>query len=130
MSKETLHLFTAIKEKRLEQVKVALKNDQSLVNTKDSKGMTPLLLAAQGPDADIVDALIKHGAHINYQQPEKGSTALMLAAQNARLHIVKYLIARGADIMMKDNHGKTALDYAQQSKNKDLIELLEQEMNI
>ncbi|MBI2774876.1 ankyrin repeat domain-containing protein [Candidatus Dependentiae bacterium] len=123
MSKELLHLFSAIKQEHLEQVKVAIKNHPSLVNMKDDKGNTALLIAAQGKTTDILDTLIKHHASINYQHPKSGQTALMLAAQNGRLENVKYLLKHDANAEIKDAHGKTVADYAKDSDNKDLIAL-------
>jgi ankyrin repeat protein len=67
MSKELHHLFKAIKDKHLEQVKDILRHHQSLVNHKDDKGKTAIIVAAQYGNSAIVDNLIKAGAHIEYQ---------------------------------------------------------------
>lgn len=126
MSKELLHLFSAIKQEHLDQVKVAIKHHPSLVNMKDDKGNTALLIAAQGKTTDILDTLIKHHASVNYQHPKSGQTALMLAAQNGRLENAKYLLKHDANAAIIDAHGKTVADYAKESNNKDLIALFEQ----
>lgn len=125
MSQELRHLFKAIHDNHLEQVKVVIKKDRELVNSKDAEGNTALLMAAQGQSADIVDALVKHGASLNYKHPETGVTALMIAAKNGRLEIAKLLLNNGADPKIADAQGKKALDYAKQSKNQHLIELFQ-----
>jgi uncharacterized protein len=127
MSKILHHLFKAIKDDHLEQVKTAISNSHPLVNTQDDKGVTALLVAAEHGNSAIVDTLIKHNAHINYQLPEKLYTPLMIAAKSGHIDIVKYLLKHGADPHKTDHEGKNALWYAEQSKHphhQDIITLI------
>ncbi len=126
MSIELHHLFKAIKEHRLDQVKVAIKNDQALVNTKDDKQHTALTIAAECGTTGIIDDLLKHGAHINYQLPPHKYTPLIIAVRAGQLDIVKYLLSHGANIQLTDDQGKTALWHAQQQKQQDIITFLQQ----
>ena len=48
----------------------------------------------------------------------------MNASYNGHLEIVKFLIENGADINIKNNDGKTALDFAEENDYKNIIELL------
>lgn len=128
MSKELLHLFKVIQEDRLEQLKATILHDPSLINAKDYQGKTALIIAAEHGSTASINALIKHGAHINYKVPEKDYTALMVAAKHGHLDSVKYLLENGADVTIKDMHGKTALDYAQQSKKQDVTNLVQKYM--
>ena len=125
MSKELHHVFKAIKEHRLEQVKVAIKNDQSLANTKDDKGHTALSIAAECGTTGIIDYLLKHGAHINHQVPPHSYTPLIIAIRAGKADIVKYLLDSGADFRCNDDQGKDALWHAQQQKQQDIIALLQ-----
>ncbi len=129
MSKELMHLFKAIKDHHLGQVKIAIVHDKSLVNTKDDKGNVSLLVAAEYGNENIIDALVKHGAHINYQLPIKLHTALILAAKAGNFANVDYLLKHGADVNKTDEHGKTALSYAQENKQQKIIDLLEKFVN-
>ena len=124
MSKELHHIFKAIKEHRLEQIKAAIKNDQSLVNLKDDKGYTALIVAAETGTTGIIDYLLKHGAHINYQVPPHLYTPLIIAVRAGRKDLVKYLLDSGADANSADAQGKTALWHAQEHKQQDIINLL------
>lgn len=54
-----------------------------------------------------------------------GKTLLMFAVQKENVCLADYLIAAGADIMAGDNNGKTAYDYAVESKNNAIISLFE-----
>jgi hypothetical protein len=125
MSQELHHLFNAIRQDKLEQVKVAIKDNKALVNTKDDKNNTPLIVAAEHGNTGIVNALVKHGAHVNYQIPEKKLTPLMVAVQKGNVDTVNYLLENGADKTIVDALGNTALEYAKQQKKQDLIDAIE-----
>ena len=49
---------------------------------------------------------------------------LMISVQNENLYLAEYLLSAGCDTSLKDKYGKTALDYAVESGNKDMIALL------
>ncbi|MBE6652453.1 MAG: hypothetical protein E7610_03425 [Ruminococcaceae bacterium] len=53
-----------------------------------------------------------------------GKTLLMNAAIAGNLNLVEYLISVGADIMIQDQNGKTAFDYAIENGYSDISELL------
>ncbi len=76
-----------------------------------------------------VDLLLDAGANINAQvtgththsatimayvagRDQEGKTALMAAAEDGDARLVQHLLERGADPMIKDEKGKTALDFA------------------
>ena len=55
---------------------------------------------------------------------KENNTALILASKFGYSEIVKILIENGADINIKNNDGKTALDYAEENDYKNIIQLL------
>ena len=55
---------------------------------------------------------------------KENNTALILASKFGYHEIVKIFIENGADINIKNNDGKTALDYAEENDYKSIIELL------
>ncbi|WP_372365152.1 HEAT repeat domain-containing protein [Candidatus Uabimicrobium sp. HlEnr_7] len=57
---------------------------------------------------------------------EEGNTALMVAAKDD-VPFVKALIESGANIETKNQHGKTALDFAKEAKKQEIIELLQKQ---
>ena len=126
MHKELHHLFKAIKEHKLDQVKVAIKNEQSIVNYKDDKGQTALTEAAEYGTTAIIDHLVKHGAHIDYQLPPHNFTPLIIALNAGQFDNAKYLIDAGASKHALDVEGKNALWHAQKNKNQDIIILLQE----
>lgn len=57
---------------------------------------------------------------------DSDQTLLMIAVQQKNIHLTKYLLDSGCNIETKDIYGKTALDYAKQTNNDTIIDLLKQ----
>lgn len=53
-----------------------------------------------------------------------GQTILILAIKAQNIYLVEYALSCGCDKSVVDSYGKTALDYAFDSENEELIELL------
>lgn len=88
------------------------------------QGTTPLIRAAAYGNTVIVDTLLQHGQNINQKKTLNGNTALILATYHCKIETVQYLLEHGADATQINKCEKTALDYAFEIKNKELIELL------
>lgn len=93
------------------------------VNIPNDAGLTPLMLAVQTGDANVVEMLLRKGAAVN-RRDRYGETALILAARSGlgiqtwyvepeeNLRIVRLLLAHGARTHFQDRHGYTALMWA------------------
>lgn len=110
------------KEKRLPIVERLLAAGAN-PNIPVSGGSTALMesVSAGYTSAPIVKALIKAGAHINYQSPNNGNTPLLEALSDPRLEIIKILIEEGADVRLKNSDGQDALAIAR-SLSDDLLD--------
>lgn len=96
-------------------------------NEKNDSGMTPLVAAAQA-DAQITEMLLNHGAKVN-EPSVNAITPLMAAARSGKIQNVKTLMSYGANPNLKDNDGKTAMDYATENKHhKVALELIDTQM--
>lgn len=74
--------------------------------------ITPLVLASQTGNADIIEALLAAGADPNGAN-DLGTTPLMLAAASGRADAVKALLDHGAQVNARElSHGQTALMFA------------------
>lgn len=69
----------------------------------------PIFVAAQRGSVDMITTLLEAGAEVNTIAPN-GQTPIMFALQNAP-DVVKTLLVRGANVKLKDNEGKTVLDW-------------------
>ena len=89
------------------------------VGTVDSRGVTPLHVAARAGDAAIVRKLISAGAQVSVhdQVKENGSgneTPLHWAAFGGHLAALLELLSAGAEVNAVEVRGRTALHYAAQ----------------
>lgn len=57
-------------------------------------------------------------------QDLNGMTLLMLAVYYKNKEIVQFLLEKGGRIQLKNNKGKTAIDIAIGSENKDILKIL------
>jgi ankyrin repeat protein len=71
-------------------------------------GLTPLLYAARADCQPCVDALLDHGADIDYPTPD-GITPLMVAIDNLHFDLARHLLERGANPHTWDWWGRTPL---------------------
>ena len=85
---------------------------------------TPLGMAIQKGETDLVKKLIEYGADVN--EKSFGMTPLMIAARYNKVEIIRFLLANGASINSKDDKGFTALKYAELSLANDAVSLLKQ----
>lgn len=95
-------------------------------NARDALGSTPLHSAALAGSTEAIGALLERGAAIDAVEEESGATPLMLAAALARTKAVAVLLRRGASAGLRDRAGRTALDRARQTDNRETVELLEE----
>ena len=103
-------------------MKIIDKNDLSIINFQDSAGFTALHYAVQDNKYDFVEKLLEAGA--NFELPDKyGNTALIRAVSSFRGdgRIIKLLLAKGADRNKKNNYGKSAVEWAKNVANYDIV---------
>lgn len=70
----------------------------------------------------MVDLLLKSGANPNLVSDE--STALVNAVKSGEISLINLLINNGCDIILRDRSGRSALDYAQETGNTEIINRL------
>ena len=93
------------------------------VNAKDKDGSTPLMIASEKSDSEIVGLLLKSGADPNAGDIA-GYTALMFASYSGNLEIARLLIGSGADVDARDKDGWTALMFASVEEKTDVADFL------
>ena len=110
----------------LECIGKLIKKGKTIIDIKNTKGWTALMMAARNSNLDsnieTVKLLIAAGANVNLQHND-GWSALMLAARysniDSNIETVKLLIEAGANINLQENNGWSALMMAAGNSNTD-----------
>jgi ankyrin repeat protein len=105
----------------LDKVKVFLE-DGIDVNAKDSQGMTPLLLAAQGGHKDVAELLINRGADVNGKD-NSVYIPLSWAIWNEDRDMIKLLVTNSADVNFVAEDDWPFLHYLTWNNDRELVEL-------
>ena len=90
------------------------------INSATSSGSTLLIAAIQSGNKELVEIILKKGAHINTPD-HQGMTPLMVAARSGNKGIVKLLISRNANLDAQDRFGWTALMWAEKEDHSSLV---------
>jgi ankyrin repeat protein len=85
---------------------------------------TPLHKASINGHADVVELLLKHGAHVDATS-WYGSTPLHYAAYNGHANIVKLLLENCADPSVENNIGKKPADVARERGHIEIAKMIE-----
>ncbi|WP_052306791.1 ankyrin repeat domain-containing protein [Chitinophaga pinensis] len=94
-----------------------------LLNARDDRASTPLIIAAYYNHSDAVAYLLKAGAKVELTD-NLGHTALMGACFKGHADIVKLLLKKGASVATETDHGATALTYAATFGHHNIVDLL------
>ncbi|WP_066527971.1 ankyrin repeat domain-containing protein [Erythrobacter sp. CCH5-A1] len=93
-------------------------------------GDRPLHLACRAGNEAAARALIEGGADVNAKtisnpnNAESGQTVLITALASRKLPLIAMLVEHGADPLGTDDHGGSALSYAQSSGGKRIADVL------
>lgn len=119
---EKINFIFDIKDKKYKKVELFLSKCED-INFVLKDNNTPLFYAIDLDDLKVVKLLIEHGANI-YHINSNLETALHIAVKRDTVKITSYLLEEGVKISNKDRYGNTALFYAKQNANNEIIELL------
>ena len=89
---------------------------------------TPLTRACWEGSYEAAEALCAHGAELDTRDDINQSTPLMYAADEGHPKICAMLLALGADPSLKDEDGRTALDWARKRNKPECVAVLEAAM--
>jgi len=86
-----------------------------------TRPLTQLII--DGMDDVFMNTIIQNQIHVNFID-ESGQTPLILACRLNNLKLVKFILTNGGIIDFTDLNGKSALCYAQENANNEIIDLL------
>ena len=119
----TTPLMRAAQEGHVHVVQTLLDRGAS-VNRRNRVQMTALMLASQRGHADVCRALIRKGAELD-SATAQNSTSLLLACKRGHVDVVRALITAGCELWVQDSRGRCAREIAQRREMKDLVPLLD-----
>ncbi|KAJ9687452.1 hypothetical protein PVL29_016084 [Vitis rotundifolia] len=90
----------------------------------DSKGRTPLHIAASKGHEDCVMVLLKHACNVHVRDPYTSGDLLCTAAKRNDLTVMKELLKQGLNIDSKNRQGLTAIQIAMAEDHTDMVKLL------
>ena len=114
----------------IESTALAVRQVETLrsIDLIDKYGRTALLWASYAGQLGTAKILIDHGANINMGDSDM-RTPLMWAATSSRgLAVVELLLNKGADVFRKDISGATALHWAKERGNTEVIALISRKL--
>src|SRR5690606_21571771 len=112
-----------IRKGGLEAVRQRLETAPQLLEGLDSRGSTPLVLAAYYGHGELVALLLEKGAKVDTADAV-GNTALMGVCFKGYLDIAQQLIGAGSNVNHSNSMGATCLLYAVSFDRRPMAELL------
>ncbi|WP_445767947.1 ankyrin repeat domain-containing protein [Rheinheimera sp.] len=120
-------LMLSAAEGNISTIADILANFPDLLHQRNDRGWTPLIIAAYHNQQELVEFLIKKGAHVN-DFGLNGTTVLMYAKtrqlnqKKGNYKLLDFLLDNGADMSRLDCYGKNVLDYVRESGDEKMIE--------
>ena len=119
-----LVMMTGKKPELIFIIKNMIINDKNIIDIKNEKGWTALMLAVRNSNTnsnvETIKLLIKYGANLNLQTNDDYS-ALMLATMysntDSNIETIKILVNTGLNLNLQNINGSTALMMAARSSN-------------
>lgn len=92
-------------------VAILEESGENLVDSPDTYGMSPLMIASQKGYTSIVSSLIAHKADVNFSNTSS-KNSMMLACFGGHLKVALQLYEQGASLDTRDNGGSCCLHWA------------------
>jgi len=121
--KEHAYFIDACRRGDLEEVQQMCGLFPQLINEKDVKGFTPLIIAVYNNQPGVASGLLQHGAVVDAQDAA-GNTALMGACFKGYNDLAALLLNTGAAINLRNFQGAPALTFAATFGQLQIAELL------
>ena len=102
----------------------ALRGTSIDVNLKDAVGRSPLRIAAEKGDINVVTFLIENGADVNGTDANGNTSLIFIINKTGNLEITERLLEKGAAVNIQNRSGETALMYAAWRGHANIVRLL------
>jgi FOG: Ankyrin repeat len=119
---QTKNVFDIARSGTLEEMKTLVSQNPDIINSKNERGFTPLILACYRGNTEVAKYLIDNVKDLNYVSPE--GTALSSLCINYNKELVEKMLSKNADPNLPDSNGNTALMWAVKRGNIELAKIL------
>lgn len=119
---QTMNAFDIARTGTVAEMQMLMKTEPDAVNTANSRGFTPLILACYRGNMEVAKFLIENVKDLNYSSPE--GTALAALSINYNRELTEMLLRHKADPDLADANGTTPLIWAVKQGNEELVALL------
>jgi len=106
-----MEFFELIRKGETATIEKLIAADKSLLNARDPRGFTPLILSTYNEHYELAEKLLHAGAEVNALDAA-GNTALMGVSFKGYINIAKLLLDHGANVNVQNSNGATALIYS------------------
>lgn len=110
--------FIACIKEKIESAKFLIREGAN-INIQTEYGGCPLHVACIKKNKELVQLLLSHGANVNIAK--NGTTAIHYSCWAEDKDIIRLLIEYGANIFLKDDDGKTSLDFTRNREIYDFV---------
>ncbi|XP_014282654.1 transient receptor potential channel pyrexia [Halyomorpha halys] len=94
-------------------------------NTLDSAGVSPLHIAADTGNINIVRMLLEvENINVDLLSRDRGNTALHYAAEGGHIDVIKVLLIKKASVSIRNKKGQIPLHLGTRSQSADCVEIL------
>ncbi|XP_033967148.1 kinase D-interacting substrate of 220 kDa B-like isoform X2 [Pseudochaenichthys georgianus] len=115
-------LFSYVEEENLTAIKAHLDKFKD-VDSRSDNGQTPLMVASEQGNVEIVQELLRRGANVNLDDVDCW-TALISAAKEGHFEVVRELLENNANLEHRDMGGWTALMWGAYKGHTDVARML------
>jgi len=114
----------AVRQQDAATAKQLLGGQPSIVDARDDKGETPLIIAIGREDETWTGFLLNSGASVELPERARGDTPIIVAARSGFDLAAEWLLSKGAKVDSINRMGETALIVAVQMRDLRLVRLL------
>ena len=115
-------IFDVARNGTLNDIEQLYSENKNCINEINEYGFSPLILACYKGNSEVAKFLIEKKSNLDYVSDE--GTALMASVVRGKNELAKTLLENGANPNLTNLQGTTALMYAAQFKNVELVKLL------
>lgn len=120
---EQVEFSDGLTEGKMKVVEKFVKADANIVNEKFF-GWSPIQMASNKGQIEVVKYLLSKGADINYMHPVAHHTSFHLAALNGHIELAKFLASKGADVNAKLKADVSLIRYFRDAGSPEMVKIM------